>query len=73
METKELLEQLVKEVAAQNKLIALQISRNNVDTWDKDDRTIIEEMKEISNSIIEWSYQYPLKQMPLKADRRQRL
>ena len=72
METKELLEQLVKEVAAQNRLIALQISRNNVDTWDKDDRTIIEEMKEISDSIIEWSYQYPLKRMPLKADRRQR-
>ena len=48
METKVLLEQLVKEVAAQNKLIALQISRNNVDTWDKDDYTIIEEMKNIS-------------------------
>ena len=73
METKVLLEQLVKEVAAQNKLIALQISRNNVDTWDKDDYTIIEEMKNISDSIIKWSYQYPLKRMPLKADRHQRL
>ena len=52
METKVLLEQLVKEVAAQNKLIALQISRNNVDTWDKDDYIIIEEMKNISDSII---------------------
>lgn len=65
METKELLEQLVKEVAAQNKLFALQISRNNVDTWDKDDRTIIEEMKEISDSIIEWSYFYPKNKFPL--------
>ena len=67
METKELLEQLVKEVAAQNKLIALQIARQNVDTWDKSDPQIVEEMKEISNSIIEWSYLYPKNKFPLNA------
>lgn len=67
METKELLERLVKEVAAQNKLIALQIARQNVNTWDKSDPQIIEEMKEISNSIIEWSYLYPQDKFPLNA------
>lgn len=67
METKELLEQLVKEVAAQNKLIALQIARQNVNTWGKSDTQIVEEMKEISNSIIEWSYLYPQKEFPLNA------
>lgn len=72
METKELLEQLVKEVAAQNKLIALQIARHNVDTWDKSDSQIIEEMKEISGSITEWSYGHSKNHFPLKADRRQK-
>lgn len=72
METKELLEQLVKEVAAQNKLVALQIARHNVDTWDKSDEQIIEEMKEMSDSITKWSYGYSQNHFPLKADRRQK-
>ena len=67
METKDLLEQLIKEVAAHNRLTALQIARQNVDTWNKSDTQIIEEMKEISDSIIEWSYLYPQKEFPLNA------
>ena len=72
METKDLLEKLVKEVAAQNRLTALQIARHNVDTWNKSDTQIIEEMKEISDSITEWSYGHSQNHFPLKADRRQK-
>lgn len=64
-EEKELLKSIAKELQAQNRLIALQIARNNVNGWGKEDLQIIEEMQKASDGIIEWSYSYPQKTIPL--------
>ena len=49
MEKKEeLLERLVNELAAQNKLIALLIAKNNVETFGKSGIEIVEEMEKES-------------------------
>lgn len=68
----ELIEKLVKEIAAHNRLTALLISRHNVDTFDKSDEEVIEEMKEVSHSVLEWCYEYPNNPYPLKRDNRQK-
>lgn len=61
MEKKEeLLERLVNELAAQNKLIALLIAKNNVETFGKSGIEIVEEMEKESVAIIKWSYNYPI-------------
>ena len=45
MEKKEeLLEKLVNELAAHNRLTAVRIARENLLTWDKTDEEIVEEM-----------------------------
>ena len=67
-----IIEQLVKEIAVQNKLTALLISRHNVDTFDKSDEEVIEEMKQVSHSVLEWAYNYPNNPYPLKKDSRQK-
>ncbi len=66
------LENLTKEMAATNRLLALLFARHNVDTWDKSDEEVIEEMKEVSRSIIEWAYNYPNNPYPLGVDSRQK-
>lgn len=66
MEKKEeLLERLVNEFAAQNKLIVLLIAKNNVETFGKSGIEIVEEMEKESVAIIKWSYNYPIEKFPL--------
>ncbi len=66
------LENLTKEMAATNRLLALLFARHNVSDWDKTDEVIIEEMKEVSHSVLEWAYNYPDNPYPLKANRSQK-
>ncbi|MFR2068895.1 MAG: hypothetical protein ACLS4S_01370 [Bacteroides nordii] len=61
----ELLKEIAKELAAQNKLIALLIAKHNVDTFNKSGMEIIEEMKNVSTTITDWSYKYPEANFPL--------
>ena len=63
------IEKLARELAAHNRLVALQIARHNVNTWDKSDEQIIEEMKEVSKSILDWCYNTDA-DYPLGVDRR---
>ncbi len=65
-------DKLAKELAVTNRLLTLLFARHNVDTWDKSDEEIIEEMKEVSHSILEWAYNYPNNPYPLGADSRQK-
>ncbi len=66
------MEKLAKELAVTNRLLTLLFARHNVDTWDKSDEEIIEEMKEVSHSILEWAYNYPNNPYPLGVDSRQK-
>ena len=65
-------DKLAKELAVTNRLLTLLFARHNVDTWDKSDEEIIEEMKEVSHSILEWAYNYPNNPYPLGVDSRQK-
>lgn len=68
MKTEELWEQLIKEIAAQNRLIAMQLSSHNVDTCDKSDQQIIDEIQQVPNFIIKWSYGDSCAGLHLKVD-----
>ena len=70
MQSMEEIDKLTKELKAHNRLIALQIARHNVNTWDKSDKQILTEMKEVSESILKWCYEYPEADYPLGVDRR---
>ena len=57
MEKKEeLLERLVNEFAAYNRLTAVRIARENLMSWGKSDEEIVEEMKSSSERILQWGY-----------------
>lgn len=57
MEKKEeLLERLVNELSAQNRLTTLRIARENLISWGKSDEEIVEEMKFASERILKWGY-----------------
>jgi hypothetical protein len=57
MEKKEeLLEKLVNELSAQNRLTTLRIARENLDSWGKSNEEIVEEMKYASERILKWGY-----------------
>lgn len=57
MEKKEeLLERLVNELSAQNRLTTLRIARENLICWGKSDEEIVEEMKSASERILKWGY-----------------
>lgn len=55
------LKQLVREITSQNKLISLLIAKYDVDPfkadgWYKSKEEFLEDMKELAQSIIDWSY-----------------
>jgi hypothetical protein len=57
MEKKEeLLEKLVNELSAQNRLTTLRIARENLFSWGKSDEEIVKEMKSSSERILKWGY-----------------
>ncbi|WP_390599746.1 hypothetical protein [Bacteroides sp. f07] len=71
MEKKEeLLERLVNEFAAYNRLTAVRIAKENLISWGKSDEEIVEEMKSASERILKWGYStdadFPL-DAPLRA------
>lgn len=66
------IDRLTRELAAHNRLTALLIARHNVDTFNKTDEEVIEEMKEVSRSVLDWCYNYPDNPYPLKKDSRQK-
>lgn len=49
---------ITKELQAQNRLIALKLSRANFSTIGKDTEQVISEMKEVANDILDWCYKY---------------
>lgn len=67
-EEKELLKSIAKELQAQNRLIALKLSRANLITRDKDTDEVISEMKKVADDILDWCYKYPdKKEFPLNS------
>lgn len=57
MEKKEeLLERLVNEFAAYNRLTAVRIAKENLDCWGKTHEEMMEEMKSSSERILKWGY-----------------
>ena len=71
MEKKEeLLERLVNEFAAYNRLTAVRIAKENLLSWGKSDEEIVKEMKYSSERILKWGYStdedFPL-DAPLRA------
>lgn len=66
------IDKLTIEMQAHNRLLTLLFARHNVNTWDKSDEAIIEEMKTVSHSVLEWAYNYPDNPYPLDVDRRRK-
>ena len=57
MEKKEeLLERLVNEFAAYNRLTAVRIAKENLDCWGKTNAEMAKEMKSSSERILKWGY-----------------
>ena len=57
MEKKEeLLERLVNEFAAYNRLTAVRIAKENVYCWGKSEEEMVKEMKSSSERILKWGY-----------------
>lgn len=57
MEKKEeLLEKLVNEIAAHNRLTAVRIAKENLDCWGKTNEEMVKEMKSSSERILKWGY-----------------
>lgn len=57
MEKKEeLLERLVNEFAAYNRLTAVRIAKENLDCWGKTNEEMVKEMKSSSERILKWGY-----------------
>lgn len=52
----ELLERLVNEFEAYNRLTAIRIAKENLNCWGKSDEEIVEEMKSASARILKWGY-----------------
>ena len=52
----ELLERLVNEFAAYNRLTAVRIAKENLFSWGKSDEEIVKEMKSSSERILKWGY-----------------
>lgn len=52
----ELLERLVNEFAAYNRLTAVRIAKENLDFWGKTQEEIVKEMKSSSERILKWGY-----------------
>lgn len=63
----ELLEKIAQELAAQNKLTAMRIAKENLNCWGKSQEEIGEEMKSSTERIIKWGYEYPNEDFPLDA------
>lgn len=63
----ELLKEIAKELAAQNKLTAVRIAKENLLSWGKSQEEIVEEMKTSTERIIKWGYSYPNENFPLDA------
>lgn len=63
----ELLKEIAKELAAQNKLTAVRIAKENLLSWGKSQEEIVEEMKTSTERIIKWGYEYPNECFPLDA------
>lgn len=71
MEKKEeLLEKLVNEFEAYNRLTAIRIAKENLNCWGKSDEEMVEEMESASARILKWGYStdadFPLN-APLRA------
>lgn len=68
----DILKKIARELAAHNKLMALQIARHNViTTFDKTDEQILQGMKDASQSILDWCYGSPDADFPLEVNRSQ--
>lgn len=52
----ELLERLVNEFAAYNRLTAVRIAKENLDCWGKSEEEMVKEMKSSSERILKWGY-----------------
>lgn len=52
----ELLERLVNEFAAYNRLTAVRIAKENLDFWGKTQEEMVKEMKSSSERILKWGY-----------------
>ena len=52
----ELLERLVNEFAAYNRLTAVRIAEENLDCWGKTNEEMTKEMKSSSERILKWGY-----------------
>lgn len=56
METKELLEKLIREFSAYNRLTSVRIAKENLDSWGKTQEEMVKEMKSSSERILKWGY-----------------
>lgn len=52
----EVLERLVEEFAAYNRLTAIRIAKENLDCWGKTNEEMVKEMKSASERILQWGY-----------------
>lgn len=69
MEKKEeLLERLVNELAAHNRITAICIARDNLDCWGKTQEEMVKDMKSSTERIIKWGYSTD-SEFPLDAPR----
>ena len=63
------LEKIARELAAHNRLMALQIARHNIiTTYNKTDEQILQGMKDASQSILDWCYGSPDADFPLEVN-----
>lgn len=52
----ELLERLVNEFTAYNRLTAIRIAKENLNCWGKSDEEMVKEMKCSTEKILKWGY-----------------